>query len=161
MWIHSLNCNYAKKFRCHVPSKKGSCSMHEQRMLSPAYAYLQEMASSAMKIWAGLSLWLDSPSHRYPPSSVLRTFGKYREPLLNTVYLKKRSTTLYFSPFLSGNPKKGNWQTVHTQIRHCRVQHLIRVSNVCKQFGHFSLSKSYSLTYLKLKFDVYNEVKSM
>ena len=36
------------------------------------------------------------------------------------------------SPFQSGDSKKGNWLTVQTQIRCCRMWCLIRVSTVCK-----------------------------
>ena len=44
---------------------------------------------------------------------------------------------------------------MQTQIRCCRMRHLIRVSTVCKWFSHPSLgiSKSHSRNYLKLKLD--------
>ena len=54
---------------------------------------------------------------------------------------------------------KGRWQTVQTQIRCCRMQHLNRITTVCKKFNHFSsgISKSHTLTYmymyLKLKLE--------
>ena len=74
---------------------------------------------------------------------------------LTTVYAVCRRTFTYFS---LETLKKGNWQTVQTQIRRRRMRRLIRVSAVYKQFCHYSLGipKSHSLTCLKLKFDCSN-----
>ena len=49
----------------------------------------------------------------------------------------------------------GNWQTVQTQIRCCRMQ---CQGLHCLQLSHFpvGISKSHSLAYLKLKFDSSN-----
>ena len=52
---------------------------------------------------------------------------------------------------------------MQTQIRCCRMWHLIRVSTVCKHFSHFSLgiSKSHSWTYLNLKVNSSNIVEGV
>ena len=75
----------------------------------------------------------------------LSPFNKLGEILL--------SVSSPLNPFKSRDPRKGNLQTVQTQIRCHRMWHLIRASTVCKTFRHFShgISESHSLTYLKLK----------
>ena len=66
-----------------------------------------------------------------------------------TPHVKRKNLTLCSRE----TRKKGNWQTVQTQIRRRRTRRLIRVSTVCKLFSRFSLGlcKSHSRVYLKLK----------
>ena len=54
-----------------------------------------------------------------------------------TLKMVNQNLEISFDPFSSGDPLKGNWQTVQTQIRCRRWRRLIRVSTVCKYFSHF------------------------
>ena len=49
-----------------------------------------------------------------------------------------RNKYVYFNPLESGDPLKGNWQTVQAQVRRRRTRRLIRVSTVCKSLPFFS-----------------------